>query len=206
MPPWAVAVIKTRFSIYVSDEKVYVDIRIGQARGNLRMKLLMRILWAGLLNPTAAVLCAGAGCYWRGIQGQAAAELCYRAESVTIKIVYDALVDLVADQRVIEQGSADTDAGGAGDQKFDGIFSTDDTALSDDGNVVVFADLVDLVHLQQRDGFDGRSGQAALVVADNRSALLDINRHAHQGIDDREAVATGLDTQAGIAGNIRLVR
>ena len=148
MPPWAVAVIKISFFNNVSDEKVYVDIRIGQARGNLRMKLLMRILWAGLLNPTAAVLCAGAGCYWRGIQGQAAAELCYRAESVTIKIVYDALVDLVADQRVIEQGGTDANGGGAGDQEFNGVIRAGYTALADDGDVVVFADLVDLVHLQ----------------------------------------------------------
>lgn len=124
---------------------------------------------------------------------------------MALHIVADALVDFLADQRVVEQGGADADGAGSGDQEFQGIFGGHDAALADDRDIVFFGDLVDLMGLQHGDGFDGRAGQAAGVVADDRLTGFDVDGHAHQGVDDGEGVGTGLDAQAGVAGDVGLV-
>jgi hypothetical protein len=79
------------------------------------------------------------------------------------------------------------------------------TALADDGDVVVLGDLVDLVGLEQGHRLDGRAGQAALVVADHRPLGLDVDGHAHQGVDHGKGVGAGLDAAPGIAGDVGLV-
>ena len=64
------------------------------------------------------------------------------------KVTADAVVQFRADQRVVKQRSTHTDSRSAGNQKFDGILRVVYTALSDDGDVVSFANLVDLVNFQ----------------------------------------------------------
>ncbi len=77
------------------------------------------------------------------IECQCADQLRYLGHVVTLEIVGDTLVDGRADQRVVEQCGADTDGAGACDDEFDGILGTGNTALSDDRDGVVAADLVD---------------------------------------------------------------
>ena len=60
--------------------------------------------------------------------------------------------------------------------------------------------------LQQRDRLDGRTGQAALHVADHGASCLHVDRHAHHGIDDCEPVAAGLDATPRVFPDVGLVR
>jgi len=100
---------------------------------------------------------------------------------MSLQVGNESVVDLAADQRVIEQRRADTDRAGAGNQKFNGIFGAGDAALADDGNAVRFADLVDLVDLEYGDGLDGGTGKASLIVADNRFAGVILIHRASSG-------------------------
>ena len=68
-----------------------------------------------------------------------------------LQVIQQPGIDLLAYERVIEQGCANTDGGGTRDHEFNGVARGCDPALSDDGHVMFLRDLVDLVHLEQRD-------------------------------------------------------
>jgi len=121
------------------------------------------------------------------------------------EVVFDALVDLRAYERVIEQRRPYADRRSTGNQKFDGIICRGDAALPDDRHVVRAGNFVNLLRLQEGNRFDGRTGQAAAHVADDGLSLLDIDGHTHQRIDDSKRVGAGLDTQACVFGDVGLV-
>ncbi len=97
-----------------------------------------------------------AGCGRCRIQGQAAGELADRGQLVPVKVVDNPLVHLAAHQWIIEQRSTHADSGGTCDEELDSILGGRYPTLANDGNVMCLAGLVDLVHLQQGDRFDGR--------------------------------------------------
>lgn len=139
------------------------------------------------------------------MQAQGTGDLGDADQVMAVEILENTLVDLAEDQGIVKEGCADADGARAGNKKLQGIRGTGDTPLADDGNPMVAADLMYLMHLEQGDGFDGGSGESALVVADHGHPLLDVNGHAHEGIDSREGIATRLQAGAGIGGNVRLV-
>lgn len=124
---------------------------------------------------------------------------------MSLQIIDNTVVDLLAHQRVVKQCSTHTYGRGAGDDKFQCILRIDDTALADDGDSVGFTRLINLVGFQQGDGLDGGAGEATLIVADDGHTLFDIDGHAHEGIDDRKAVGASLDTAARVFLYVGLV-
>ena len=50
-----------------------------------------------------------------------------------------------------------------------------------------------------------KTGQTALVIANNRLTFLNVNCHAHQGIDDGKGIRAGLDAAPGVARDVGLV-
>ena len=81
---------------------------------------------------------------------------------VFFEVSPDTVIDLCADQWIIEQGSTNADRAGTGDQKFDGIFSAGHTALA-----YVFSGEAALGGPQVRVA----SGQAALFGPGDRLEL-----------------------------------
>ena len=124
---------------------------------------------------------------------------------MAIQIFDDALIDFAANQGVIEQGGAYTHGAGSGDKKFQRVFSAADAALTDDGNAVLLADLIHLMHLEQSHGLYGRAGQAALIIADNRSSAFYLDGHAHERIDYGKGIGSCIDTAPGVVRDVGLI-
>jgi len=111
---------------------------------------------------------------------------------MSLQIVTNAIVNGFAYERVIEQRGTDADSAGPCKQKLDCIVGVVDTTLSNNRDVVLFADLMNLMHLKQCNGFDRRSRQPALIVTYERSTAFNVDGHTHQGIDDSKGF--GLET------------
>jgi len=140
-----------------------------------------------------------------GLQLERADQIGNRVHLVPLEISSNARVDLRTNKRVIEQRRTHTDRGSTGNQKLDRSICSGDAALPDDWNIVRPGNVVNLSRLQEGDRSDRRPGQPAAHVADDRRTLFDVDCHAHQRINDGECVGAGLDTQAGVLGDIRLV-
>ena len=78
-------------------------------------------------------------------------------EPMTLQVIGNPPVDLLAHQRVVEQGRADAHRAGARDDELQCVLGRGDASLADDRDVVFATDLADLVHLQQRHRLDRRS-------------------------------------------------
>ena len=65
---------------------------------------------------------------------------------MTLHVIFYTLVYLVTDQWVIEQCCADTDSGRTGNNEFQCIFCASDTALANDRNIMLSANLVYLMY------------------------------------------------------------
>ena len=89
---------------------------------------------------------------------QTAGQFSDRTQSMLHQIVTDPLIDLAAYQRIVKQRRSDPDRASAGDEKLQSIFGAAYPALTDDGDVVWFADLIYLMYLEQGHGFDGGPG------------------------------------------------
>ncbi len=124
---------------------------------------------------------------------------------MTFQIFQNALIYPVADKRVVKERSADTDSACAGNQELNGINGRTNTTLANDGDVMSLGHLMNLMNLQQCDGFDRRTRKTALIVSQNRDTAFYIYSHSHQGIDNRKSVRTCLDTAPGVLSNIGLV-
>ena len=121
------------------------------------------------------------------------------------QVVVNTGVDAFGRQRIVEEGRSQSHRGGAGEQELNGVLRRFDSPLADDGNAPGPRDLVDLVHLQQRDGPDRRSREAALHVADDGAPGFHVDGHAHDRIDHGKPVGARLDAGAGVGRDVRLV-
>src|SRR5690606_40009762 len=93
-------------------------------------------------------------------------ELSDGAQTVPLQVLCDAGIDLLADERIVEERRADPNCRSASDQELQRVICGANAALADDGHVVLARDFVDLMHLQQSDRLDRRTGQPSLDVAD----------------------------------------
>jgi delta 1-pyrroline-5-carboxylate dehydrogenase len=126
-------------------------------------------------------------------------------KTVCTQVIGNALIDLLQQQRFVKQRRTNTDRTGTGDDEFDGVAGVADPALANDGDMVFTRNLVHLVHLEQGDGLDGRTREAALVVTDNGLTRIDINGHTHERIDHGERIGPGLDATPGVLRDVGLV-
>ena len=69
-----------------------------------------------------------------------------RVLAVALQVRRNALVDLLAGERVVEQRGAHADGGRTGNHEFNRIFRRDDAALADDGNILRSRHFVNLLH------------------------------------------------------------
>ena len=67
-------------------------------------------------------------------------------------------------------------------------------------------DFVNLFHLEQGNRLDRRTREATLYIADDGLARVDVDRHAHHGVDDREGIGAGFDAAARVLADVGLVR
>ncbi len=122
-----------------------------------------------------------------------------------LQVFSDACVDLLAAHRIVEQRGADTHGARARDDELDGVGSRRDAALADDGYVVFASHVIHLMNFQQRDRLDRGAREPALNVTDDRSARFRVDGHAHDGVDDRQTIASGFDTKPRVFFDIGLV-
>ena len=128
------------------------------------------------------------------------------AKPMPAQILFEPGVHLQRRQRIVEQRRAEPDRRRAGEHELERVVRRLDAALADDRNAALAALLIHLMHLEQRDRPDRRAGQAALDVADDRPARLDVDRHAHQRVDDGEGVGARVDARARVRRDVGLVR
>ena len=77
------------------------------------------------------------------------------------------------------------DSGGAAHEKLDGVVGIHNPSQTDDGDAHSFGHLV---HHAQSDGLDARAGKSARSDAQPGASALDVDAHAHEGVDERNAV------------------
>src|SRR6478609_827623 len=133
-----------------------------------------------LIGSAARALIRGLGRF------DAADELGDRGCPALAEVLVEPCVHLLWRERVIEERGAEPHGRRAREHELERVVRGLDTALADDRDAALAALAVDLIHLEQRDRLDRRAGEPALDVADDRPARLDVDRHAHQGVDDRE--------------------
>ncbi len=75
-----------------------------------------------------------------------------------------------------------------------------DAAHAHDGNV---HGLVDLIHHPHRQREDAGAGHAAGAVGQQRTAALQIDPHARQGVDEADTVGAGVLAGPGNVGDVR---
>ena len=73
---------------------------------------------------------------------------------MAVDVVDDAVIDILAGQRLVEQGCANADGGGAGNKNLDRVARSRDAALSDDRHAMFARHFVHLLHFQQSDRLD----------------------------------------------------
>ena len=93
--------------------------------------------------------------------------------------------DLGAGARIGKVLRADLHGDGARHHELDGVLRAGDAAHADDGDGDGMRRLVDHAH---GNGLDARARDAARVVGENGTAAFDIDRHAREGVDERETV------------------
>src|SRR5262245_37461276 len=138
--------------------------------------------------------------------GAAAGAIRDAREAVLAQIILDPGIDLHRCERVVEQRGAEAYRRRAREHELERVVRRLDAALPDDWDAALAALLVDLMHFEQRDRPNRRSREAALDVADDRPARLDVDGHAHQRVDDCERIRAGLDAGARVRANVGLIR
>ena len=90
-------------------------------------------------------------------EGLTATQVAEVGDAGALQVVDDTCIDGLADQRIVEQGGADADRTGTGNQEFNRIRGAGDAALADDRHLVAFRFLINLMHLEQGDRLDRRA-------------------------------------------------
>ena len=107
------------------------------------------------------------------------------ADAVAVAPFVDAVDDFKSDGGIDEVGRTDLDGSGAAHEKLDGVVGIHNPPQTDDGDTHGFGHLV---HHAQSDGLDARAGKSARSDAQPGASTLDVDAHAHEGVDERNAV------------------
>ena len=102
---------------------------------------------------------------------------------------FEPLREALGGARIGVAGGADLDRGGPGEQEFDRVFWGDDAAHAEDGDLHGAGGFI---HHAQRDGLDGRAGEAAGDVGQTRTAGFRIDGHGEEGVDQADRVGAGV--------------
>lgn len=120
-------------------------------------------------------------------------------DAVGVEPGVDAVDDFYGDGGVEEVGGADLDGGGAYHKEFEGVGGVTDAAESYDGDVDGLGYLADHA---EGDGLDAGTADASGTDAEVGAAALDVDAHAHKGVDKGDGVgAFGLDS-TGDGGDV----
>ena len=102
-----------------------------------------------------------------------------------VKPIVDAIAHLDADGGVDEVGRSDLYGRRTGHEELDGILGVHDTSEPDDRYA---HGLCHLPEHSDRDRLDGWSAESSSLDAEQRPSAFDVNGHAHEGVDERDAV------------------
>ena len=122
--------------------------------------------------------------------------------SVVVEPLADAVAHLDGHLRIDKVGRSDFYCGGSCHEELDCILGCRNAPKTYNRYL---HRLGHLPHHAQSHGLDGWSAQSASGYAEHRSALLDVDGHAHKRIDKRHAIGTLGFSHPGNVGNVGYV-